>query len=59
MSRQNRLPNALVGLGKSIKVDELAAAMMKTAMEGAKTQTLDNADLRIVGQAMLTANGGE
>jgi hypothetical protein len=48
----------LLSLSKSIKVDELAAAMMKTAMEGTKTQIMENADLKAVGQDMLKADVG-
>jgi hypothetical protein len=42
----------------SIKVDELAAAMMKTAMEGSKTQTMDNDLLRTIGQTALKTDVG-
>jgi hypothetical protein len=52
------MPSVLVGLSKCIKLDELGAAMMKTAIEGSKTQILENADLRTVGQAALEADIG-
>jgi hypothetical protein len=56
LSKENHLPNMLIGLGSSIKVNELAATMMKIAMEGNETQTMDNTDLRTVGRAILKAN---
>jgi hypothetical protein len=57
LSKGNYLPNVLVSLSSSIKVNELAATMMKIAMEGNKTQTMDCTDLRTVGQATLKAKG--
>lgn len=57
LSKENHLPNMLIGLGRSIKVNELAATMLKIAMDGNETQTMDNTDLRTVGQAILKVNG--
>lgn len=47
------MPSMLVSLSRSIKVDELAAVMMNTALSGSKKQIMENADLRALGHAML------
>jgi hypothetical protein len=47
------MPSMLVSLCRCIKVDELAAVMMKTALSGSKEQIKENANLRTLGQAML------
>ena len=52
------MPSMLVGLSRCIKVDELAAVMMKTALSGSKEQIMENADLRTLGQAMLLEEAG-
>ena len=43
----------MLAFGKSIRVDELAAAMVATATEGSEKQTIDNADLRNQGKGLL------
>jgi hypothetical protein len=48
----------LVGLIKSLKLDELAAAMLKTATEGGKIQIMENSHLKTAGHTMLKANAG-
>jgi hypothetical protein len=47
------MPSMLVSLSRSIKVDELAAVMMNTALSGSKKQIMENADLRTLGHAIL------
>jgi hypothetical protein len=52
------MPSMLVSLGRCIKVDELAAVLMKTALSGSKKQIMENADLRTLGQAILLEEAG-
>ena len=52
------MPSILVSLSRCIKVDELAAVMMNTALSGSKKQIMENADLRTLGQAMLLEETG-
>jgi hypothetical protein len=52
------MPSMLVSLSRCIKVDELAAVMMNTALSGSKKQIIENADLRTLRQAMLLKEAG-
>ena len=47
------MPSMLMSLSRCIKVDELAAVMMNTALSGSKKQIMENTDLRTLGRAML------
>ena len=52
------MPSMLVSLSRCIKVDELAAVVMNTALSGSKKQIIENADLRTLRQAMLLKEAG-
>lgn len=52
LSASNIMPDML-GFGRSIRVDELAAVMVATASQGGKKQTMENAELRNQGKVLL------
>ena len=49
------MPSMMVSLSRRIKIDELLAVVMNTALSGSgsKKQIIENADLRTLGHAML------
>jgi hypothetical protein len=54
MKKESPVPEVLVGLSRqAIRVDELAAAMIDTAINGSATDTIGNAELRRRGKKLL------
>jgi hypothetical protein len=54
MKKESPVPEVLVGLSRqAIRVDELAAAMIDTAINGSEVDTIGNAELRRRGKKLL------
>jgi hypothetical protein len=54
MKKESPVPEVLVGLSRqAIRVDELAAATIDTAINGSATDTIGNAELRKRGKKLL------
>lgn len=54
LKKESKVPEVLVGVGGlAIRVDELAAAMVESAVMGNGSTTIGNADLRTVGKKVL------
>ena len=56
LASSNSLPNMLVSLSRSIKVNELAAVMLATALEGSKKQVMENGEMITQARALLNVS---
>jgi hypothetical protein len=53
LARGNVMPNPLINLTRSVRVEELAAAMVKIVINGSGEQIVENWKLREMGQGLL------
>jgi hypothetical protein len=53
LARGNVMPNPLISFTRSVRIEELAAAMVGIATEGIGEQIVENWKLREMGQAFL------
>ncbi len=53
LSKENRMMSVIMGLSRSVRVDELAAVLVNTALNGSETQTIEYDVLRPQGRALL------
>jgi len=53
LSKENRMMSVIMGLSRSVRVDELAAVLVNTALNGSETQTIEYDVLGPQGRALL------
>lgn len=53
LSKESGILRSIMALAPSVKVDELAAAMVEAAVSGSATQTVENERLRLRGRKLL------
>jgi hypothetical protein len=54
LRKENRIPERVVGLSRiAIRIDELAAAMVDSAVNGVGSGTVGNKELRRKGKALV------
>ncbi|MCJ1258982.1 hypothetical protein MMC24_006816 [Lignoscripta atroalba] len=57
LSKENKLPVMIVRLSRSIRVDELSAVMVNTALHGTETQIMEVGALQTEGSTLLKSSG--